>query len=585
MKKKICVYAICKNEIKFVDRWLTSLFSESDYIVVLDTGSTDGTFEFLQQDSRVYRVEQKNITPWRFDTARNESMKLIPEDADICVVSDFDQIFRPGWGEELRRLFEEGYEEIYGDIIDYNDDNIEIKKFLSKNVHPNDVRWYWERPIHEGLIFHGENEPHSITSDIFVIEHHPDYSKSRGNYLNLLEEEYKGNSSDPMCAIYYGCELCFHGREDEGLQVFLKANEECDYSSHPEVGYQIQLNIADAYKNREEFELALSYAKAAEKYGIITRRLYMARADIYFAMGDYVRSIKCINKALAVKYNYRGWVETNDYFEGKCYDQLAFVYWLLHDYVSAIAYCSLALYYKPDDTRLLDNKQCFISAQLKALEEKETVDSLREKAEHFYNLGDYCQAMQYGGLFYKLTNNKEIHNKALAAFWGSEENYGGYLLEEELIEYIKNNFNENALILDVGAEYGRLQDLLKYNNVEAIEINTAQLENLNDKYKVVYPIDIRDFKSDKQYDLIVIADVLEHFSLEDAQNLLKYFKTIGKNIICIIPYMYVQDGCDNPYDVHIQYDLTAENVKQRYPELKLIKGNQLKGMYVLNINN
>ena len=30
---KICVYAICKNELKFVDKWLENM-SEADYIVV-----------------------------------------------------------------------------------------------------------------------------------------------------------------------------------------------------------------------------------------------------------------------------------------------------------------------------------------------------------------------------------------------------------------------------------------------------------------------------------------------------------------------------------------------------------------------
>ena len=39
----ICVYAICKNEAKFVDRWMDSM-SEADHIVVLDTGSVDVWF-------------------------------------------------------------------------------------------------------------------------------------------------------------------------------------------------------------------------------------------------------------------------------------------------------------------------------------------------------------------------------------------------------------------------------------------------------------------------------------------------------------------------------------------------------------
>ena len=43
---KISVYAISKNESKFVDRWMDSM-SEADEIVVLDTGSEDDTVEKL----------------------------------------------------------------------------------------------------------------------------------------------------------------------------------------------------------------------------------------------------------------------------------------------------------------------------------------------------------------------------------------------------------------------------------------------------------------------------------------------------------------------------------------------------------
>ena len=44
---KIVVYAIAKNESSFVDRWMDSM-SEADQVVVLDTGSTDGTAERLR---------------------------------------------------------------------------------------------------------------------------------------------------------------------------------------------------------------------------------------------------------------------------------------------------------------------------------------------------------------------------------------------------------------------------------------------------------------------------------------------------------------------------------------------------------
>ena len=45
---KICVYAISKNESKFVDRCVDSM-SEADDIYVLDTGSTDDTVEKLKK--------------------------------------------------------------------------------------------------------------------------------------------------------------------------------------------------------------------------------------------------------------------------------------------------------------------------------------------------------------------------------------------------------------------------------------------------------------------------------------------------------------------------------------------------------
>lgn len=400
MNKKICIYAICKNEIKFVDRWLSSLSAESDYIVVLDTGSTDGTYEFLQKDPRVYKVEQKIFTPFRFDIARNESLKLIPEDTDICVVSDFDHIFRPGWGDELRRLFSEGYEEVYGDIIDYDDDNNEIKKFLSKNVHPNSKDWYWERPIHEGVNYHGDRDIKTITSDIFIIEHHPDRTKSRDGYLALLEEEYKENSSDPMCAIYYGCELCFHDREPEGFEVFLKAEKECDFSNCPEIGYQIYLNIADCYKNQKRYNTALLYAKNAEYFGIITRRLYMVIANIYFEISDYENSKDYMLKALDVTYNHRSWIETDDYFNGGCNDQLSLVYYQLGQYKLAIEQCKIALEYKPNDERLLSNLNYYIDALKMNDEVKVCVYSICKNEEK--NIDKWYSCVKEADLIYLL---------------------------------------------------------------------------------------------------------------------------------------------------------------------------------------
>ena len=91
---RICVYAISKNEEHFAKTWMESM-SEADQVIVLDTGSTDGTVEQLRACGA--EVHTAHIEPWRFDTARNRSLSLVPEDVDICVCTDLDERFQPGW--------------------------------------------------------------------------------------------------------------------------------------------------------------------------------------------------------------------------------------------------------------------------------------------------------------------------------------------------------------------------------------------------------------------------------------------------------------------------------------------------------
>ena len=52
----VCVYAICKNESKFVDRWMDSM-READSVYVLDTGSADDTAALLRARGAQVTVE------------------------------------------------------------------------------------------------------------------------------------------------------------------------------------------------------------------------------------------------------------------------------------------------------------------------------------------------------------------------------------------------------------------------------------------------------------------------------------------------------------------------------------------------
>ena len=92
---KICVYAICKNEQAFAERWMASM-GEADAVYVLDTGSTDDTVAKLTALGAQVTVER--IDPWRFDTARNHSLALVPEDATFASAPIWTRCFTPAGG-------------------------------------------------------------------------------------------------------------------------------------------------------------------------------------------------------------------------------------------------------------------------------------------------------------------------------------------------------------------------------------------------------------------------------------------------------------------------------------------------------
>lgn len=140
---KIVVYAICKNEEQFVDRWMDSM-SEADEIVVLDTGSSDDTVQRLRD--RGARVEVEVISPWRFDVARNRSMDLVPEDADICVCTDLDEVFHPGWRALLEAAWRPGDSQAVSRYTwSFNPDGSEGVVFWYEKIHARHG-WRWTHP-------------------------------------------------------------------------------------------------------------------------------------------------------------------------------------------------------------------------------------------------------------------------------------------------------------------------------------------------------------------------------------------------------------------------------------------------------
>lgn len=215
---KVIVYAIAKNEEKHVDRFMDSV-KEADAVYVLDTGSTDSTVEKLQQRGAIVKITE--VKPWRFDVARNLSLDMVPDDVDICVCIDLDEVFSPGWRKAVEESWVPSAEQKttqlqYNYIWSHNPDNSASVSFWISKIHQR-KNYIWEHPVHEIVTCVGE-EPVVRKGQGFEVHHYPDKSKSRSSYLELLELAVKESPNNDRDSHYLGREYMLYKRNEEAIK-------------------------------------------------------------------------------------------------------------------------------------------------------------------------------------------------------------------------------------------------------------------------------------------------------------------------------------------------------------------------------
>ena len=157
--------------------------------------------------------------------------------------------------------------------------------------------------------------------------------------------------------------------------------------------------------------------------------------------------------------------------------------------------------------------------------------------------------------------------------------------KSDIKQWFIDNVPTSERILDVGPGQGTYSDLLKGlgYRMDAVEVWAPYVDQfgLRKKYDNVYIADIRDFDIGS-YNFIILGDVLEHLSTEDAKSLMNKIDIYGIDVMVAIPYMMPQDGAEygNEHETHLQPDLTPEVMLERYPSLEPVYTNQWYGYYV-----
>jgi len=332
LKPQIAVYGICKNESKFIKRCYESI-QEADFIVFCDTGSSDETFtqlvRFVEErteshgherdlqfhydhsghlrgaSTNTMRVVKLHVDPWRFDDARNAALCLVPEDIDMCVSIDADELMdTPNWRELLIEEIEKDLQEIgrprdryhhrFESIWDWHGAGTQISSHWHERIH-NRHGYQWKLPVHEVLVkINRQAEIIKWLGGIKMVQK-PDPLKDRSTYLPLLEQALREDSTRWKLYSFYAADLLKVGRFDDALRAYEKALE-CPNADrgflHAQVAGAFQtagaLNDAAQHMVR-----AIAESPASREYKTYAARIYkqagmLAEARSYVMQAEQI---------------------------------------------------------------------------------------------------------------------------------------------------------------------------------------------------------------------------------------------------------------------------------------------------------
>ena len=346
---KIAVYAISKNEASFVERFCESA-KDADMILIADTGSTDETVELARACGAT--VPEICITPWRFDKARDAAMALIPRDIDVCISLDLDEQLEPGWREEIERVWKEDTTRLR-----YKFDWGAGITFYYEKIHARHG-YHWHHPCHEYPRPDARIKEVYAHTDMLLVSHHPDPTKSRGQYIDLLELSVKEDPSCPRNAFYYARELTFHRRWVDAIVALHKYLENPNANWPNERCYAMRV-MAQSYEALGDTTQAQVWLEKATKEAPNTREPWVELADLARKTDQWQLSYDCAMQALTIKDKALVYTMDPSVWGAKPHDLLALAAYKLGFREEAVEHGKLATELAPHDQRLKTNLEFY----------------------------------------------------------------------------------------------------------------------------------------------------------------------------------------------------------------------------------
>lgn len=229
MGVRLSLCMIVRNEEEHLPRCLESVSGIVDEIVVVDTGSTDGTVAIAGQ----FGATVKQV-PWQndFAAARNESLQLATGQWVLCL--DADEVLFPESRDRLPSLLaDEGVEGYYVQVHNLvgaaSDPETEVGVLF--RIWRNRPRYRFDGAVHEQILpsIRAANprakiaySPVKVAHYGYLSEHVAAKGKQNRN-LALLQARLAQQPDEPFLLYNLGIEHFLQGRFDEACTAFRSA--------------------------------------------------------------------------------------------------------------------------------------------------------------------------------------------------------------------------------------------------------------------------------------------------------------------------------------------------------------------------
>jgi len=294
---KIAIYTISKNESHNVEQFMKAAAGVPVYI--LDTGSTDNTVELLNQHGAI--VQQKIISPWRFDTARNEALALVPEDVDVCISIDMDEVLEDRWKEKLLTEWK-GNIGSYLYIPDWLDEQKTQPMVQGPRTKIHARHGFtWTRPVHE-MITPKEGTIQSLCETTFLVKHYQD--KNTRNYIPLLNKIIEENPNDSDAWLQRAAENLekknyIESIDDYREYIKLNLNDETPFQRHRKsICY---MAIAECFYHLNDHSATVRYYMKAAAEHPEAREPWVHLGFVLSSMNDIPLAYGAAMRAIAIK--------------------------------------------------------------------------------------------------------------------------------------------------------------------------------------------------------------------------------------------------------------------------------------------